>query len=66
MLDHGLAAGLPVLVAELRSLALPALGCGLGGLAWADVSLRIVAAFAKLPDIRALLFAPDSAPRPAR
>ncbi|MBI2397008.1 MAG: macro domain-containing protein [Xanthomonadales bacterium] len=56
-------AGLADLVSEvrrrgIRSIALPALGCGLGGLSWEDVRPRIEAAFAPLSDVRALLFAP--------
>ena len=56
-------AGLTALVEEVRrlgitSIALPALGCGLGGLAWEDVRPRIEAAFADLPEVRVLLFEP--------
>lgn len=56
-------AGLVALVAEvrargIRSVAVPALGCGLGGLDWAQVRPRLVTAFATLPDVRVLLFAP--------
>lgn len=62
-------AGIDALVAEVRrlgvgSLAVPALGCGLGGLAWVDVFPRISAAFAPLPDVRVLVFAPEPAPPP--
>lgn len=57
-------AGLTGLVAEVRrlglgSLAVPPLGCGLGGLAWTDVLPRISAAFAALADVRVLVFAPQ-------
>lgn len=38
---------------------MPALGCGLGGLAWADVRPVIAAAFADREDVRALVFAPQ-------
>ena len=56
--------GLVALVAEvqardIRSLALPALGCGLGGLAWADVRPRIVDVFSALPAVRVLLYGPQ-------
>jgi O-acetyl-ADP-ribose deacetylase (regulator of RNase III) len=56
-------AGLQSLVAEVRqlgvrSIAVPALGCGNGGLDWAQVRPLIVAAFANLPDIRVVLFDP--------
>jgi len=49
----------------IRSIALPPLGCGLGGLRWDDVRPRIEAAFATLPDVRVLLYAPAGAPSAA-
>ena len=60
-------AGLRALVDEvrahgIRSIAVPPLGCGLGGLRWADVRPRIEAAFAELPAVRVLLFEPAGAP----
>jgi O-acetyl-ADP-ribose deacetylase (regulator of RNase III) len=60
-------AGLQSLVVEIRklgirSLAVPPLGCGLGGLDWADVRPRIEQAFAALPDVRVLLYEPVGAP----
>ncbi len=42
----------------IRSIAVPPLGCGLGGLNWADVRPRIEAAFTNLPDVNILLFEP--------
>ena len=42
----------------IGSLALPPLGCGLGGLNWRDVEPLIVAAFLQLPDVRVVLFEP--------
>jgi len=59
--------GLQALVAEvrrrgIRSLAMPALGCGLGGLDWNRVRPMIERAFSQLPDVRLLLFAPVGAP----
>ena len=56
--------GLTALVAEveardIRSLALPALGCGLGGLDWEAVGPQIVNAFVTLPDVRVLLYVPQ-------
>ena len=45
---------------EIRSIAIPPLGCGNGGLNWADVRPRIEAAFTYLPDVNVLLFEPES------
>lgn len=58
--------GLRALVREvrerrIRSIAIPPLGCGLGGLAWSDVRPRIERAFAESPDVRVLLFEPVGA-----
>lgn len=47
---------------HIESLAIPALGCGLGGLSWAEVEPLIVDAFETLPDVRVLLFAPGMSP----
>lgn len=59
-------AGLAALVREIarlniRSIALPALGCGNGGLDWDDVFPRIKAALGALPDVRVLVFPPRGA-----
>ena len=59
--------GLVDLVAVVRrlgiqSLAVPPLGCGNGGLAWAQVRPLIEAAFAAIPDVRVVLYAPEGAP----
>lgn len=43
---------------EIQSIAIPALGCGNGGLEWADVKPLIVQAFHDLPDVRVILFDP--------
>lgn len=56
-------AGLSALVAtvmerRIRSLAVPALGCGFGGLPWVEVQPRIEQAFAPLADVRLLLYGP--------
>jgi O-acetyl-ADP-ribose deacetylase (regulator of RNase III) len=48
----------------IGSIAVPPLGCGLGGLAWEDVRPMIVGAFAALPDVRVVLFEPGAAPSP--
>jgi O-acetyl-ADP-ribose deacetylase (regulator of RNase III) len=60
-------AGLRDLVARVRalgiqSIAVPALGCGNGGLAWAVVRPLIVGAFAEVPEVRVLLFEPADPP----
>jgi len=62
--------GLSALVADaqrlgMRSIAVPPLGCGLGGLDWREVRPLIEHAFAALPDVRVLLYAPDDARLPA-
>ena len=59
--------GLRALVDEvhqrgIRSIAVPPLGCGLGGLDWRDVRPRIERAFEALPDVRVLVFEPVGAP----
>lgn len=56
-------AGLVALASEIttrgiRSIAVPALGCGLGGLAWGDVRPRIEAALGALPEVEVKLFEP--------
>lgn len=50
----------------IRSIALPPLGCGNGGLDWAEVRPRIESAFANLPDVEVLLFEPLGAPPPQK
>jgi O-acetyl-ADP-ribose deacetylase (regulator of RNase III) len=47
---------------DIRSIAIPPLGCGNGGLDWADVKPMIEAAFAALPDVDVRLFEPGDAP----
>ena len=61
--------GLVDLVAQvkrlgIRSIAVPPLGCGNGGLNWADVRPLIAAAFEALPDVEVRLFEPAGAPDP--
>jgi len=56
--------GLAALAAEvrrlgIRSIAVPPLGCGLGGLDWSEVRPRIERAFAALPEVHVLLFEPS-------
>ena len=59
--------GLADLVSQVRkyrihSIAVPPLGCGLGGLDWSDVRTRIIKAFAELPEVRIVLFVPGGSP----
>lgn len=60
-------AGLVDLVATIRergirSIAIPPLGCGHGGLSWNDVRPMIERTLEQIPEVRVLLFAPDSSP----
>ncbi|MCX7048795.1 MAG: macro domain-containing protein [Candidatus Sumerlaeota bacterium] len=60
-------AGLNALVEEIktrniRSIAAPPLGCGNGGLDWADVRPRIERALAAIPGLQTLLYEPAGAP----
>lgn len=48
---------------NIKSIAVPPLGSGLGGLDWKDVRLRIVRTFDKLPDTEVLLYEPKGAPK---
>lgn len=52
---------------DIRSIAIPPLGSGLGGLDWAAVRPKIEAALTRLPDVQVLLFEPSDEPstRPA-
>ena len=47
---------------ELHSIAVPPLGCGLGGLDWREVRPLIEEAFRELPGVRVLLFEPAGTP----
>lgn len=60
-------AGLDALIKDVarlgvQSIAVPPLGCGLGGLDWNEVRPRIEQAFKAVPDVRVLLFPPTGAP----
>lgn len=59
--------GLSALVDEIRergirSIAIPPLGAGLGGLDWADVRPMVIAAMEPLTDVRVMVFEPITAP----
>lgn len=63
--------GLIALIDEIKklgidSIAIPPLGCGLGGLNWNDVRPRIESALAAVPDIRAVVFEPSGTPEAAK
>ena len=49
---------------RIRSIAVPPLGCGNGGLEWSEVRPLIEGAFAELPDVEVRLFEPSGAPDP--
>lgn len=49
---------------QIRSIAVPPLGSGLGGLNWPDVRTRIETALRDLPDVRVIVFEPAGAPDP--
>jgi O-acetyl-ADP-ribose deacetylase (regulator of RNase III) len=51
---------------NIRSLAVPPLGTGLGGLDWNAVRLRIEEALGDFGDVRVVIFQPGVAPEPAR
>lgn len=62
-IEAGLAAlKLDVVARGLRSIAVPALGAGLGGLKWATLRPRIVSALGGLNGVRVLVFEPLEAP----
>jgi O-acetyl-ADP-ribose deacetylase (regulator of RNase III) len=63
--------GLATLVGEIRargirSIALPPLGAGLGGLDWSEVKPRIIAALAPIEGLEVILFEPAAAPANGR
>lgn len=49
---------------DIKSIAVPPLGCGNGGLDWEDVRPRIEKAFADVPDVRVYLYEPQGSPDP--
>ncbi len=63
--------GLDALVDEVRrrgiaSVAVPPLGCGLGGLDWSQVKPLVQRAFRALPDVQVLVYEPAGAPAAER
>lgn len=62
-IDSGLKAlGEEIRARGIRSIAIPPLGSGLGGLTWADVRPRIVEALRTFNDLQVIVFEPNSAP----
>jgi O-acetyl-ADP-ribose deacetylase (regulator of RNase III) len=47
---------------NIRSIAVPPLGCGLGGLAWSEIRPRIEATMQPHEDVRVIIFEADGAP----
>ena len=43
---------------NIKSIALPPLGCGLGGLKWSEVKVLMEAAFSRINDIEIIIFEP--------
>lgn len=50
---------------QVRSIAIPALGAGLGGLAWPDVRAAIESALAELDDVQISVYEPLATPEAA-
>jgi O-acetyl-ADP-ribose deacetylase (regulator of RNase III) len=48
---------------KIRSIAVPPLGSGLGGLNWLDVKKLIIAAFDRVPDVAVHLYEPKGSPK---
>jgi O-acetyl-ADP-ribose deacetylase (regulator of RNase III) len=48
---------------QIYSIAIPPLGCGLGGLNWEEVQPLILEAFQSLPEVTVFLFEPIGAPQ---
>lgn len=48
---------------RVKSVAIPPLGCGLGGLNWTEVRPLIEQALADVPDVQVLLYEPAGAPK---
>ena len=51
---------------KIRSIAIPPLGSGLGGLDWNEVRPRIEEALRGFNDLQVIIFQPNGAPEPAR
>jgi O-acetyl-ADP-ribose deacetylase (regulator of RNase III) len=63
-IKSGLKALIDVITKEhIKSIAVPPLGCGNGGLDWGEVRPLIAQAFSALPDVNVQLFYPEGAPK---
>lgn len=51
---------------EIRSIAIPPLGCGNGGLAWAEVYPLIENALSVIPNLKVLVYEPTGSPDPKK
>jgi O-acetyl-ADP-ribose deacetylase (regulator of RNase III) len=47
---------------QIKSIAIPPLGCGLGGLNWSDVRREIEAALSDIADVQVVVYEPAGAP----
>jgi O-acetyl-ADP-ribose deacetylase (regulator of RNase III) len=47
---------------EIQSIAIPPLGCGFGGLDWADVRPLIISALEMTPEVQAWVYPPEGTP----
>lgn len=62
-IESGLAALVEAIRAKrIRSVAIPPLGSGLGGLDWTEVKSRMEAGLADIADVRVIVFEPGGAP----
>lgn len=64
-----LTSGLKALIVDvkrlgIKSISIPPLGCGNGGLVWQEVKSLIEKAFTSLPDVKVQLYEPSSKPNP--
>lgn len=48
---------------EIKSIAIPPLGCGNGGLNWSEVKPLIIEAFKQVPDVEVHLYEPGGSPK---